>query len=50
LTRYALEAIRLNAGGGAFRKAETDLYVKENGNDINIKPGDEVFIGSVRLN
>ncbi|KAL2788440.1 heme peroxidase [Aspergillus keveii] len=50
LTRYALEAIRLNAGSGAFRKAETDLYVKENGNDINIKPGDEVFIGSTQAN
>ncbi|KKK18193.1 hypothetical protein AOCH_005304 [Aspergillus ochraceoroseus] len=48
LSRYCLEAIRLNGGTGTYRKAETDLYVKEGDNDVNIKPGDEIFIGSVR--
>ncbi|KAI9368890.1 heme peroxidase [Aspergillus egyptiacus] len=48
LTRYALEAIRLNGGSGTLRKAETDLYVKEGDRDVNIKPGDEIFIGSTQ--
>ncbi|KAL4810358.1 heme peroxidase [Aspergillus unguis] len=50
LTRYVLEAIRLNGGSGAYRKAEANLYVKEGDRDINIKPGDEVFIGSTQAN
>ncbi|KAL3479184.1 heme peroxidase [Aspergillus californicus] len=50
LTRYAIEAVRLNGGSGAFRKADTDLYVKEGDSDINIKPGDEIFLGSTTAN
>ncbi|KAL5002235.1 heme peroxidase [Aspergillus recurvatus] len=50
LTRYALEAIRLNAGSGAYRKAEADFYFKEGDADVNIKPGDEIFIGSTQAN
>ncbi|KAL4928492.1 peroxidase/cytochrome P450 family protein [Aspergillus undulatus] len=50
LTRYVLEAIRLNGGSGSFRKAETNLYVKEGDRDVNIKPGDEIFIGSTAAN
>ncbi|OJJ00294.1 hypothetical protein ASPVEDRAFT_27035 [Aspergillus versicolor CBS 583.65] len=50
LTRYVLEAVRLNAGSGALRKAEADLYVKEGDRDVNIKPGDEIFIGSTQAN
>ncbi|KAL2868395.1 peroxidase/cytochrome P450 family protein [Aspergillus lucknowensis] len=50
LARYVLEAIRLNAGSGAFRTAETDLHIKEDGHDMNIKPGDRILIGSIQAN
>ncbi|KAL4949304.1 heme peroxidase [Aspergillus filifer] len=50
LTRYVLEAIRLNGGSGVFRKAQTNLYVKEGDLDINLKPGDEILLGSTQAN
>ncbi|KAL4969637.1 peroxidase/cytochrome P450 family protein [Aspergillus stella-maris] len=50
LTRYVLEAIRLNGGSGVFRKAQTNLYVKEGDLDVNLKPGDEILLGSNQAN
>ncbi|KAL4882931.1 heme peroxidase [Aspergillus karnatakaensis] len=50
LTRYVLEAIRLNGGSGAFRKAGAIQHFKEGDVDVNVQPGDEIFIGSTQAN
>ncbi|KAL4945149.1 hypothetical protein BDV06DRAFT_47700 [Aspergillus oleicola] len=50
LTRYVLEAIRLCGGSGVFRKAQTNLYVREGDRDVNLKPGDEILLGSTQAN
>ncbi|KAL5334321.1 heme peroxidase [Aspergillus crustosus] len=50
LTRYVLEAIRLNGGSGAYRKAEANQHFKEGDVDVNVKPGDDIFIGAEQAN
>lgn len=44
MRRYCLEAIRINGAFGAYREAQTSVTVNDAGRDINIKPGDKVFV------
>lgn len=44
MRRYCLEAIRINGAFGAYREAQTSITVNDAGRDINIKPGDKVFV------
>ena len=44
MRRYCLEAIRINGAFGAYREAQTNITVNDAGRDINIKPGDKVFV------
>lgn len=48
LLRYCMEAIRLNGIFGSYRESQTNLTVNDAGREVQIKPGDSVFVGFVR--
>ncbi|KAJ5386657.1 hypothetical protein N7509_009198 [Penicillium cosmopolitanum] len=50
LFRYCLEAMRINGTFGAYRQAERDISVEEDGKTIEIKAGQEVFASYVQAN
>ncbi|KAJ5103401.1 hypothetical protein N7532_003930 [Penicillium argentinense] len=50
LFRYCLEAIRINGTFGAFREAQNDVTVQDNGKTIEIKAGQQVFASFVQAN
>ncbi|KAF9893021.1 hypothetical protein FE257_012432 [Aspergillus nanangensis] len=50
LTRYCLEAFRLNGTFGSFREAQTNFTVNDEAGEVHIKEGDKVFIGAVKAN
>lgn len=47
LSRYVLEAIRLNGTYGAYREAQRDVTVNDNGNEIHVNKGSKVFVSFV---
>lgn len=49
LLRYCMEAIRLNGIFGSYRESQTSLSVQDEGRDVQVQPGDKVFVGFVRL-
>ncbi|GAB1207618.1 hypothetical protein APSETT445_006342 [Aspergillus pseudonomiae] len=50
LLRYVMEAIRLNGTFGSYRKSHTNLTVEDQGQTVQIKPGDIVFVSFVEAN
>lgn len=42
-----MEAIRLNGIFGSYRESQTSMTVNDQGRDVQIKPGDKVFVGFV---
>ncbi|THC96109.1 hypothetical protein EYZ11_004431 [Aspergillus tanneri] len=50
LTRYCLEAFRLNGNFGSYREAQRDFTVTDEAGESNIKEGDTVFVGAVKAN
>lgn len=47
LTRYVLEAIRLNGTYGAYREAQRDLTIKDGGNEVHVNKGSKVFVSFI---
>lgn len=50
LFRYSLEAIRINGTFGAYRKAEKDVSVTDDGKTVDIKAGEQVFASFLQAN
>ncbi|PLB52792.1 heme peroxidase [Aspergillus steynii IBT 23096] len=50
LTRYCLEAFRLNGTFGSYREAQKDFTVNDVNGPVHIKAGDTVFVGAVKAN
>ncbi|PWY90211.1 peroxidase [Aspergillus heteromorphus CBS 117.55] len=50
LSRYCLEAIRLNGNLGTFRVSQNDVWISDESGDHEIKAGEKVFVGSVKAN
>lgn len=42
-----MEGIRLNGTFGSYRESATHLTVDDDGRQVNIKPGDKVFVSFV---
>ena len=49
LLHYCMEGIRLNGSSGVFRESQIPITVDDGGRQVNIKPGDKVFVGFVRF-
>jgi linoleate 10R-lipoxygenase len=47
LSRYVLEAIRLNGTYGAYREAQREVTVNDGGNEIRVNKGSKVFVSFV---
>ncbi|KAJ9263257.1 hypothetical protein DTO212C5_7683 [Paecilomyces variotii] len=47
LLHYCMEGIRLNGTFGSYRESTTHLTVDDDGRQVNIKPGDKVFVSFV---
>lgn len=45
-----MEAIRLNGIFGSYREAQANMTVTDETGQVNIKPGDKVFVGFVKAN
>ncbi|PYH92083.1 peroxidase [Aspergillus ellipticus CBS 707.79] len=50
LSRYCLEAIRLNGNLGAYREARDNISVSDESRSYDIKAGERVFVGSELAN
>ncbi|KAL3493260.1 hypothetical protein BJX62DRAFT_223926 [Aspergillus germanicus] len=50
LLRYCMEAIRLNGVFGSYRQSQTNLSLNDKLGDVQIKPGDKVFVSFVDAN
>ncbi|PYI33000.1 peroxidase [Aspergillus indologenus CBS 114.80] len=46
LTRYCLEAIRLNGNLGTYREAQTNITLSDENGPVYLKEGGKVFVGS----
>lgn len=49
LLHYCMEGIRLNGSSGVFRESQIPITVDDGGRQVNIKPGDKVFVDFVRF-
>jgi linoleate 10R-lipoxygenase len=47
LLRYCMEAIRLNGVFGSYRQSQTNLTLDDKLGEVQIKPGDKVFVSFV---
>ncbi|KAL1964166.1 hypothetical protein VTN77DRAFT_7254 [Rasamsonia byssochlamydoides] len=47
LLHYAMEGIRLNGTFGSYRESQTNVTIDDGGRQVNIKPGDRVFVSFV---
>ncbi|PYH33482.1 peroxidase/cytochrome P450 family protein [Aspergillus neoniger CBS 115656] len=50
LTRFCLEAVRLNGNLGIYREAQNDINVSDETGHYSVKAGDKVFVGSTKAN
>ncbi|THC88806.1 hypothetical protein EYZ11_011744 [Aspergillus tanneri] len=50
LLRYCMEAIRINGIFGSYRESTTQVTLEEQGRQININPGDKIFVSFVDAN
>lgn len=50
LLRYCMEAIRLNGIFGSYRESRTHMTLDDYGREVNIRPGDKVFVSFVQAN
>ncbi|OJJ51688.1 hypothetical protein ASPZODRAFT_55528 [Penicilliopsis zonata CBS 506.65] len=50
LLRYCMEAIRLNGIFGSYRESQTHMSVDDYGREVDIKPGDKIFVSFVQAN
>jgi hypothetical protein len=49
LMHYAMEGIRLNGTFGSYRESHTHTTINDGGREVNIKPGDRIFVSFVSL-
>lgn len=49
LLHYAMEGIRLNGTFGSYRESQVSTTIDDNGNRVNVKPGDKVFVSFVSI-
>lgn len=42
-----MEGIRLNGTFGSYRESQTNVTINDGGRQVNIKPGDKVFVSFV---
>jgi len=47
LKHYAMEGIRLNGTFGSYRRSTVSTTIDDNGNKVDIKPGDKVLVSLV---
>lgn len=49
ILHYCMEGIRMNGTFGLYREAVKPVVVEDNGRQVEVKPGDRVFVSFVRL-